>query len=77
MRGVPKIPAGQHRVEDGLVEELPRCLRLEVGELPLGNLPASEPQELTCFGSRDTGDVFIPFIESCQNAGGATWSVLA
>jgi hypothetical protein len=38
------------RVEDGLVEELSRCLRLEDGELPLELLP--ELQELTYFDER-------------------------
>ena len=42
------------RVEDGLIEELSRCLRLEGGELPLELLP--ELQELTYVESRDTGD---------------------
>ena len=55
------------RVEDGLVEELSRCLRLEDGELPFEHLP--ELRELVYFGSRDTGDVFTPFIDSRQNAG--------
>jgi hypothetical protein len=55
------------RVDDGLIEELSRCLRLEDGELPLELLP--ELQELTCFGSRDTGDALTSFIDSRQNAG--------
>ncbi|KAF8489543.1 hypothetical protein F5888DRAFT_1161588 [Russula emetica] len=55
------------RVEDGLVEELSRCLRLEDGELALELLP--ELQELTFFGSRDTGDAFTSFIDARQNAG--------
>ncbi|KAF8493696.1 hypothetical protein F5888DRAFT_1908565 [Russula emetica] len=55
------------RVEDGLVEELSRCLRLEDGELPLELLP--ELQELTYFGSGDTGDAFTSFIDARQNAG--------
>ena len=54
-------------VDDGLVEELSHCLRLEDGELPLELLP--EPQELTCFGSRNTRDVFTSFINARQNAG--------
>jgi len=54
-------------VEDGLVEELSRCLRLEDGELPLELLP--ELQELTYFGSGDTGDAFTSFIDARQNAG--------
>jgi hypothetical protein len=55
------------RIEHGLVEDLCHCLRLEDGELPLELLP--ELQELTYFGSRDTGDAFTPFIDARQNAG--------
>ena len=55
------------RIEDGLVEDLCRCLQLEDGELPLELLP--ELQELTYFGSRDTGDSFTSFIDARQNAG--------
>jgi hypothetical protein len=55
------------RVEDGLVEELSHCLRLEDGELSLELLP--ELQELTYFGNRDTGDEFTSFIDARQNAG--------
>jgi hypothetical protein len=55
------------RVEDGLVEELTHCLRLEDGELPLELLP--ELQELTYLGGRDTGDAFTSFIDVRQNAG--------
>ena len=55
------------RVDDGLVEKLSRCLRLEDGELPLELLP--ELQELTYIGSRDTGDAFSSFIDARQNAG--------
>ncbi|KAF8493693.1 hypothetical protein F5888DRAFT_1806016 [Russula emetica] len=54
-------------VEDGLVEGLSRCLRLEAGELPLELLP--ELQELTYFGSGDTDDAFTSFIDARQNAG--------
>jgi hypothetical protein len=56
------------RVEDGLVEELSRCLRLEDGELPLELLP--ELQELTYFGTGigDTGDAFTSFIDARQDA---------
>ena len=53
--------------EDGLVEELSRCLRLEDGEPPLELLP--ELQELTYVGSRETGDAFASFIDARQNAG--------
>jgi hypothetical protein len=55
------------RVEDGLVEELSRSLRLDDGELPLELLP--ELQELTYSGSGDTGDAFKSFIDARQNAG--------
>jgi hypothetical protein len=55
------------RVEDGLVEQLSRCLRLEDGELPLELLP--ELQELVYFGSRDTGDAFTSCLDARQNAG--------
>jgi hypothetical protein len=54
-------------VEDGLVEELSRCLRLEDGELPLELLP--ELQELTYSKSGDTDDSFTPFIDARQNTG--------
>ena len=55
------------RVGDGLVHELSRCLQLEDGELLLDLLP--ELQELTYFGSRNTGDAFTSFIDARQNAG--------
>jgi hypothetical protein len=55
------------QVEDGLVEELSRCLRLEGGELPLELLP--ELQKLEYIGSADDGDAFTSFINSRQNAG--------
>ena len=54
-------------VEDGLVEELSRCLRSEDGELPLELLP--ELQKLTYIGSGDTGDAFNSFIDARQTAG--------
>src|SRR6266403_3992178 len=54
-------------VEDGLVEELSRCLQLEDGELPLDLLP--ELQELTYVGSSDAGDAFTSFIDARQNIG--------
>ena len=53
-------------VENGLVEQLSRCLRLEGGELPLQLLP--ELQEL-CSGSYDTVHEFTPFIDARQNSG--------
>jgi hypothetical protein len=55
------------QVDDGLVKELSRGLRLEDGEFPLELLP--ELQELTYSGSGDNGDVFTPFIDARQNAG--------
>jgi hypothetical protein len=55
------------RVEDGLVKEISRCLRLEDGEPPLELLP--ELQQLTYPGSGDAGDAFTSFIDSRQNAG--------
>jgi hypothetical protein len=55
------------RIEDGLVEELSRCLRSEDGEFPLELLP--ELQELTYSRSGDAGDAFTPFIDARQNAG--------
>jgi hypothetical protein len=55
------------RIDNGLVEELSRCLELDDGELPLGLLP--ELQELTYSGSGDTGDAFTSFIDARQNAG--------
>ena len=53
-------------IEDGLVEGLSRCLRLEDGELPLELLP--ELNELTYFGSRDAGGAFTSFINSRRDA---------
>ena len=54
------------RVEDGLVEELSHCLRLEDGEPLLELLP--ELQELTYIGSGDTGDGFTSFVDACRDA---------
>ena len=54
-------------IEDGLVEELSRCLRLEDGENPLELLP--ELQELRCTRSDDADDTFTSFINARQNAG--------
>jgi hypothetical protein len=53
-------------IDEGLVEQLSRCLELEDGELPLELLP--ELQELTYSGSGNTGDTFTSFIETRQNA---------
>ena len=55
------------RIDEGLVEELSRCLELDDGELPFEVLP--ELQELTYFGSGNTGDAFTSFIDSRQDAG--------
>ena len=55
------------RVEDGLVEQLSHCLRLEDGELPLELLP--ELHELRYSGSGDTDNAFTSFIDARQNAG--------
>ena len=54
------------RVDNGLVKELSRSLRLDDGELPLELFP--ELQELTYSGSGDTRDAFNSFIEARQNA---------
>jgi hypothetical protein len=51
-------------IDNGLVEELSRCLQLEDGELALELLP--ELQELTY---SDSGDAFTSFIDARQNAG--------
>jgi hypothetical protein len=55
------------RIDNGLVEDLFRGLRLEDRELPLEVLP--ELQELTYDGSGDIGDVFASFIDARRNAG--------
>ena len=65
------------RVEDGLEEEIARCLRLEDdgGEHALDLLPdlhgllLPELQELTYIGRTETEDSFTPFINARQNAG--------
>jgi len=54
-------------IEDGLVGELSRCLRLEDGEDSLELLP--ELQVLTYSGGSDAEDAFTPFIDARQNAG--------
>jgi hypothetical protein len=54
-------------IEDGLVMELSRCLRLDDGEHPLEVLP--ELQELTYSGSGNADDAFTPFIDARLNAG--------
>jgi hypothetical protein len=55
------------RIEEGLVEELSRCLESDDGELTLELLP--ELQELTYSGSGNTSDVFTSFIGARQDAG--------
>ena len=50
-------------IDNGLVEQLTRCLELEDGELPLELLP--ELHELTYSG---TGGAFNSFVETRQNA---------
>ena len=54
-------------IATGLVEELARCLHLDDRELPLEVL--SELQELTYFGSGDTGDAFTSFVEARKDVG--------
>ena len=54
-------------VDDGLVKELSRSLRLDDGELPLETLP--ELQELTYSEDDDTRDAFKSFIDARQDAG--------
>jgi hypothetical protein len=55
------------RIEDGLIKELSRCLRLEDGEHPLELLP--ELQELTYSGSGDVHNAFASLIDARRNAG--------
>jgi hypothetical protein len=55
------------RIDNGLVKELSRCLKLDDGELLLGVLP--ELQEITYSGSGNTGDALTSFIDARQNAG--------
>ena len=54
-------------IDDGLVNGLSRCLRLDDGEHMLELLP--ELQELTYSGSNNAGDAFATFIDARQNAG--------
>jgi len=54
-------------VEDGLVEEVSRCLQLEDGEDPLELFP--KLQELTYFRNGAGGDAFMSFIDARENAG--------
>ena len=55
------------RIEDGLDEEIARCLRLEDGQLPLDLLP--ELHELTYSRNSDTDNKFASFINARQKAG--------
>jgi hypothetical protein len=55
------------RIEDGLVGEFSRCLRLDDGEYPLELLP--ELQELTYSESDNVKGAFTSFIDARQNAG--------
>ena len=54
------------RIQNGLVDDLSRCLQLEDGELPSEVLP--ELQELGYPGSGNTGDEFVSFVDARQNA---------
>ena len=54
-------------IDDGLVNELSRCLRPDDGELPLEILP--KLLELTYSGSGDPDNSFTLFIDARQNAG--------
>ena len=51
-------------IDDGLVEELSRCLRSDNNNEFLPELKV-----LTYSSSGDTGDPFTSFIGACQNAG--------
>jgi hypothetical protein len=56
------------RIDDGLVRELSRCLRLGDGEHPLELLP--ELQELTySYSGSGNANAFTSFIDARQNAG--------
>ena len=55
------------RIHRGRVKDLSRCLELEDGELPLELLP--KLQEITLYGSGDTGDALTSFIDTRWNAG--------
>ena len=63
-------------IDNGLVEDLSRCLKLEDGELLSELLP--ELQELSYSRSGDTGDAFTSYINARRNAGRpvalVTWS---
>jgi hypothetical protein len=55
------------RINNGLVEEVSRCLELDDGELPLELLP--ELQELAYSRSGEAVDGFTSFMDARQNAG--------
>ena len=55
------------RVDNGLVKELSRSLRLDDGEHPQDLLP--ELQELTYSGNGDNGDQFTSFVDARRNTG--------
>ena len=55
------------RIDNGLVEQISRCLESEDGEPSLELLP--ELQELTYPGSGDSRDAFTSFIKARQDAG--------
>ena len=55
------------QVDDGLVKDPSRCLKLDGGGLSLELLP--ELQQLTYFGSGVTRDPFTSFIDARRNAG--------
>lgn len=55
------------RIDDGLSEQLSRCLQWDNGGLPWDLLP--ELQELTYAGNSNAGDIFTSFIDARQNAG--------
>ena len=54
-------------IEEGLVKDFSRSLKLEDGALSLELLP--ELQELTYTGSNDTGDALTSFIDARRDAG--------
>jgi hypothetical protein len=57
------------RVDNGLVKELSRSLRLDDEEHPLELLPELQELRVAYSGKGDTGDAFMAFIDARQNAG--------
>jgi len=55
------------QIQNELINDVSRCLKLEDGELPLELLP--ELQQLEYSGSRNTGNAFTSFIDARRNAG--------